>query len=147
MTDFARYEKATWTTRGVLLEIRKNWIEPDRGKWTTEFLNIAGRDIEERDIGGGQKVCLMRGVPVIRSVPLGSRFILAKRVEIKKVSEKKSSEHFPGYLSTYQELRDVFEFRSEEEKAEIFREIKALEQPQRNVAEAEKKFDERSKQL
>lgn len=149
LTDYARYSLVKWMGSGILpiLEVRENWKEPDHGKWVTKFVNIDGKELEERDIGNGQKVHLAIGIPIVRAVPLGSRYIFAKRVEIRLCFEKRDSFSFPGYLSTYQELRDVFEFRTDEEKEQILQELKAVEQPQKSVQQAEQKLESRGKQL
>jgi len=128
LTDFARYASVKWTRASSLplLETRPNWIEPSRGRWTTEFLNIDGKELEERDIGGGQKVHLQVGIPVLRAVPLSSRFIFAQRVEIRKTYGKEKSSRFPGYIAAVEKLGDIFEFRSEKDKAQILIEIKEV---------------------
>jgi hypothetical protein len=116
LSTYARFDQVIWEPSGsAYVHERPGWVEPDRGsRWVTEFINLDGRETEERLVDG-RFVTLPKGIPFRVGVNLNDPYILAAQVRIERVREKIKSEKFPGYFSYEEKLRDVIVERGEME--------------------------------
>jgi len=115
---YARYSKVTWTDKGVDLEIRKDWKEPSRGKWTLWVKNIDGAVLETRRFG---KVIhyFPRDIPVEVELQVLDEQAPYKSMEI--VSEEKlvPDPRRPGYLDLIRKVEDKYTPRDLEEMNQL----------------------------
>jgi hypothetical protein len=114
----SRYERITWTAKGVNLSVRSDWREPDRGRWITTLLNADGQQVEER-VFGGQLFRLMRGVPVLHAFEPEADEVLFERIELLEVEAEELSPAWPGYLLRTLRLRPILTERPQAELEEI----------------------------
>lgn len=114
----SRYDRLTWTAKGVDASVRPGWREPDRGRWVTTLLNVDGEQVEERRFGG-QLFRLMRGIPVLHAFEPNVDEVLFERIELREVEEEELSPAWPGYLIQTLRLRPILSERSEKGLDEI----------------------------
>ena len=122
---YAAFDKVTWLESGeVKIEHRAGWKGLVKGRWTISVLNLQGKAVEERLIGGVVAV-LPRGIPRTLEVPFGDPLVVFKSLTIKRVEVDEPNPRHPHYLSTRHEVKDVFEDRDKDELDEIQRLVEA----------------------
>jgi len=122
---YAPFDRVTWLESGeVKIERRPGWKEPLKGRWTIKCLNLHGKAVEERGIGGSV-VVLPRGIPRTVEVQLLDSMVIFKSLAIKSVAVNEPNPRHPHYLSTRHEVKDVFEDRDKDELDEIQRLVEA----------------------
>ena len=123
---YAAFDKVTWLESGeVKIEHRAGWKGLVKGRWTISVLNLQGKAVEERLIGGAV-VVLPRGIPRTVEVPLMDPLIGFKALTIKRVEVNEPNPRHPHYLNVRYEVKDVLEDRPKDELAEIQRELEQL---------------------
>jgi hypothetical protein len=121
-TIYSRWTAVTFVEGGeVRLVESPDWPRPD-GRWLLEALNVEGRAVEYRIIGG-REVILPRGIPRLCPLDLDDRMIGYARMEIRQVLERQESSLFPGYQVKRQVIQDIFIDRSPEELQEQLQEM------------------------
>jgi hypothetical protein len=131
---YAAFDKVTWLESGeVKIEHRAGWKGLVKGRWTISVLNLQGKAVEERLIGGAVAV-LPRGIPRTVEVPFGDPLVTFKSLTIKRVEVTEPSRRHPHYLNVDYEVKDVLEDRPKDELDELQRLVEAEEVKAENEA-------------
>jgi hypothetical protein len=92
------------------------------GKWFLTAINLDGRDLERRIIGG-REVCLPKGLPRVFSFPADDPLAPYVKFEIKKVLERKPSPAWKDYNEFEMVQKDSHISRSEDELEALMTEL------------------------
>ncbi len=130
-TIYARWTEVDFLEGGDI-RFTENQYWPRPQGWTIEAINIDGKPVEYRIIGG-REVTLPRGVPRLVELTLDAREIVYSRMEIKRVTERQPSALFPGFVARREFLQDVYVDKTEAELEQVRAAIEAEQKHGANV--------------
>lgn len=123
---YARWDEIVFHSDGrVDLHERKDWVEPDRGRWVVKIINIDGAECEEVVTLAGPVFC-PRGIPVLVGVAALDPLAMASEVRIERIARRFKSTDFPGYLFTKTKLSQTTVDRDPAEMEKLLGEIESL---------------------
>ncbi len=117
-TLFAPFSEVTYKADGTVETTPNPDYPSPKSKWLLVCINIDGREMERRIIGG-REVALPKGLARTFELDLADRFIGYARLEIKNVVEREPHPLFPGYVRRRLVPKDILVDRPVEELEEI----------------------------
>jgi len=121
VTLYARWSRLTFLPGDEIeFTLRPGFEEPDRGRWVVEALNVEGRDIEQRAIGG-RNHWLPRKIPVLIPVSPEDPEAVYRALRIEQTDEWLDVPGFRGYLVKESRLVDRWTKRNSGDLNELAR--------------------------
>jgi hypothetical protein len=124
-TLFAPFSSVTYKEDGTISTTPNPAYPAPKSKWLLTIINLDGRDPQRRIIGG-REVCLPKGLARIFEIEVDDPMAVYSRMEIKVVRVCTPSPMFPDYNEFFDEVKDIYFDRSEDELKLLAAELEKL---------------------